>query len=363
MELFNLAKTLVTLLIICIVSCRKDEEASKLNANFTIEKSVVKKGEEIHFTNYSQNASSYLWDFGDGSISTDENPQHLFTSSGTHLVVLTAFDNDNTSTYYCKIFVKDFTVMTYNICISGGAIPEVIDIARANGHTDWFSNRMPQILSVIREVDPDILCLQEVYDWYEFDPPYYIQVADSLGMNYFYFLVYDEVPWCDLIIYSKYPIDTSSTYFVLHQPCVPEIFSGTCMIKATVRIGMDKVVDIYNCHLIPRTELLECEILSILRSLKKDFNSNKLLIGDMNFAYSWASDHYHNINFAGLKYLSPNSYISVPESIDQIWATEKFFKESKIFEKGDLEYLAKPEFTKLCNIASDHKPTIGYFAF
>lgn len=43
------------------------------------------------FTNTSQNATSYLWDFGDGTTSTDSDPVHVFPwPGGTFTVVLTA---------------------------------------------------------------------------------------------------------------------------------------------------------------------------------------------------------------------------------------------------------------------------------
>ncbi|TPH15591.1 PKD domain-containing protein [Litorilituus lipolyticus] len=38
---------------------------------------------------------SYLWDFGDGNTSTQANPNHAYTASGTYSAVLTVTDNDN----------------------------------------------------------------------------------------------------------------------------------------------------------------------------------------------------------------------------------------------------------------------------
>jgi PKD repeat protein len=43
----------------------------------------------IQFTNLSRRATSYQWDFGDGSTSTEVNPSHIF-HSGTYDVKLTA---------------------------------------------------------------------------------------------------------------------------------------------------------------------------------------------------------------------------------------------------------------------------------
>ena len=44
----------------------------------------------ISFTNTSTNATSYKWDFGDGTTSTADNPSKQFTKDGTYTVKLTA---------------------------------------------------------------------------------------------------------------------------------------------------------------------------------------------------------------------------------------------------------------------------------
>lgn len=46
----------------------------------------------IQFTNQSTNAASYLWDFGDGETSIEENPTHQYTQSGTYEVSLTTYN-------------------------------------------------------------------------------------------------------------------------------------------------------------------------------------------------------------------------------------------------------------------------------
>ncbi|AFD07984.1 T9SS type B sorting domain-containing protein [Solitalea canadensis] len=46
----------------------------------------------VKFTNLSQNADSYIWDFGDGSTSTEINPQHVYEKDGVYNITLTAFN-------------------------------------------------------------------------------------------------------------------------------------------------------------------------------------------------------------------------------------------------------------------------------
>lgn len=51
------------------------------------------------FTNSSNNATSYSWDFGDGNNSTDVNPVHTYAADGNYVVVLTATNACGASTF------------------------------------------------------------------------------------------------------------------------------------------------------------------------------------------------------------------------------------------------------------------------
>jgi PKD repeat protein len=46
--------------------------------------------DSVVFTNKSQLATSYLWSFGDGATSTDEDTYHIYTDSADYTIVLTA---------------------------------------------------------------------------------------------------------------------------------------------------------------------------------------------------------------------------------------------------------------------------------
>lgn len=56
---------------------------------------VTNAGRQESFSNTSSNATSYLWDFGDGFTSTETNPLHSYTSIGNFTVVLVATNNVN----------------------------------------------------------------------------------------------------------------------------------------------------------------------------------------------------------------------------------------------------------------------------
>jgi FOG: PKD repeat len=50
-------------------------------------------GMNVSFANFTQNATHYVWHFGDGNVSEEVNPTHNYEFAGTYLVQLTA-DND-----------------------------------------------------------------------------------------------------------------------------------------------------------------------------------------------------------------------------------------------------------------------------
>jgi gliding motility-associated-like protein len=47
-------------------------------------------GEILYTDNRSRNAAEYFWDFGDGTTSTDIEPQHKYTKEGTFTITLIA---------------------------------------------------------------------------------------------------------------------------------------------------------------------------------------------------------------------------------------------------------------------------------
>ena len=53
----------------------------------------------VQFTDTSQNSpTSWLWNFGDGSISTVQNPLHVFLGAGSYSVILTASNSAGSQT-------------------------------------------------------------------------------------------------------------------------------------------------------------------------------------------------------------------------------------------------------------------------
>ncbi len=77
----------------------------------------------VSFTNLSTNADSYLWDFGDGSTSTQTNPQHTYTTKGSFTVKLTATNKNvctNTVSLGKLVLRYDVTIFIPNAFTPNG---------------------------------------------------------------------------------------------------------------------------------------------------------------------------------------------------------------------------------------------------
>jgi len=104
-----------------VTSCQSDFTSTQVSAS-----------DSTFFTNLSSgtNAStSYFWDFGDNSLSTDENPVHLYAQSGTYYVCLTIMD----STTNCYDTYCDYLT----VVVAGG-----------NGCQAYFYS-MPALIQVV----------------------------------------------------------------------------------------------------------------------------------------------------------------------------------------------------------------------
>ena len=78
-------------------------EPAEVVASYTYSKSKVKGKVTYHFSDASSgNPDAWSWDFGDGSTSTEQNPDHQFSADGSYNVCLTASAN-SCEDIYCEI--------------------------------------------------------------------------------------------------------------------------------------------------------------------------------------------------------------------------------------------------------------------
>lgn len=76
-------------------------------ASFTSDTLIKQLGEPIYFTDNSlENPSSWLWDFGDGTTSTEQHPVHFYNTKGLFSVRLIASNGTQIDTLTRKDFIR-----------------------------------------------------------------------------------------------------------------------------------------------------------------------------------------------------------------------------------------------------------------
>jgi hypothetical protein len=70
--------------IFCFFSCKKDKAQASVDVIYT----VNVDGLTATFTNQTKGVTTYKWDFGDGTTSTDPNPVHTYSEKGKYVPTL-----------------------------------------------------------------------------------------------------------------------------------------------------------------------------------------------------------------------------------------------------------------------------------
>lgn len=107
--MYSLALMAVAIFALTISSCKKDDDDPVDNPVASFQYAISETNFfEVTFTNYSQDAISYSWNFGDTETSTDENPVHVYAETGTYEVTLTATNSaDVSATFSASIIITD----------------------------------------------------------------------------------------------------------------------------------------------------------------------------------------------------------------------------------------------------------------
>ena len=95
----------------------------------------------VNFTDSSTNASSWSWNFGDGSSSTLQNPTHVYAAYGYYMVVLTVTNAAGcVYTTAMMVTVKTRAALANPVFIASDSLyPMSIELfANSNGATSWL---------------------------------------------------------------------------------------------------------------------------------------------------------------------------------------------------------------------------------
>ena len=83
----------------------------------------ILRQEPVAFTNLSQNATSFLWSFGDGLSSSLHSPIHTFAEQGTYTAILTASNLCSVDEYSRALSVEDLALVMAPTQATSHAVP------------------------------------------------------------------------------------------------------------------------------------------------------------------------------------------------------------------------------------------------
>ncbi|MEM7372648.1 MAG: PKD domain-containing protein [Bacteroidota bacterium] len=100
-------------------------------------------GAEVQFTDQSQQAEAYFWDFGDGQVSTEKNPIHTYEQAGSYMVSLTIKDAGG-----C---LDQYSYGPFEVAIPDVLIPNIFS-PNEDGINDVFQVRYTGVETFMLEV-------------------------------------------------------------------------------------------------------------------------------------------------------------------------------------------------------------------
>ena len=104
--------------IVFFTSCNETDPLPISKAGFEVQdEDVLEKYVPVKFNNLSTNASSFMWDFGDGNFdSLSIAAEHIYSEAGTYDVTLTATTDDGqTSTEMKSVEIKTRVLVAFTV--------------------------------------------------------------------------------------------------------------------------------------------------------------------------------------------------------------------------------------------------------
>ena len=96
----------------------------------------------VQFTDFSENATKWDWDFGDGTGSTEQNPTHIYSAVGTYPVNLTVSNTNGTNSTSSTIIVLQpiLPVSNFSNNVTSGYTPlsvQFTDLSNNSAGWNW----------------------------------------------------------------------------------------------------------------------------------------------------------------------------------------------------------------------------------
>jgi len=229
-KLFLIGLSLTVWMSLFVVSCSSDDGGG--GKTFPLSADIFNSvdDKQVAFQGLTHSATSWLWDFGDGTTSNEQNPVHVYESGGFYTVTLTATDK-NGDTVVDE--VKLALALTPYVLLTGGP-------TAANGKT-WKLSGSHSAFDYLGWADADLtpfdgapnplpagifgagLGMGEVYDdtyTFHFDGNYDIDTKDGAVFSGVFYQFFDNggagiVNWGGIdfgLVTGKYTPEDNATF-------------------------------------------------------------------------------------------------------------------------------------------------------
>ena len=160
---------MIPFLLFGIISCSSDDDQTN-NIPSTADIFYSVEGKQVAFQAITNHATSWSWDFGDGTTSTDQNPVYEYTEGGFYRATLIAtYANGETISKAVEIAVD----ITPYVLLTGGATAEngkTWKLSSSHSANDYFANADASLSALAGTPNPlpsgvfGQLGMGEVYD-------------------------------------------------------------------------------------------------------------------------------------------------------------------------------------------------------
>jgi gliding motility-associated-like protein len=125
-------------------------------ATFKQSRNVVHiPSEEIFFTNLSEHAKSYFWDFGDGNYSSEKNPVYTYTDTGRFTITLVAI-SENGCSDTATVEKAVLATAEGTIKVPNAFTPSLVGSASRNISSEGLNDIFKPIVEGITEIEMQI---------------------------------------------------------------------------------------------------------------------------------------------------------------------------------------------------------------
>lgn len=117
--------------IALVTSCGdKESPLPDIRVAFSFSPENPEAGEEVTFTNASTGGTEFVWDFGDGGTSTDQNPAYTYEASGTYTIKLVVDGYEELAATKDIVVGDPVPVISYSpdVVEAGSAITFSVDV-------------------------------------------------------------------------------------------------------------------------------------------------------------------------------------------------------------------------------------------